>query len=577
MGEEIKISQEQIEQIINSVNSHTSESLNKLNSFESCFDNTGVLFKFSKLNRRIINLRKIAVLGAEGGTVFDYFIDKGIKKVNLYSANYVYDLATLVEQGTVLNLEVNAYSNFSVQVPLTSTERIKTPYYINDINTIDNEELNTPFITIGVSHSKLKNSAKYTFTDLFNYSRMKQFLLDKVLDKINSTNNKQKIIIFAFPPVESIKNPDEYEEKLKLNKLLPEDKYKRHLDSHYKVGYTNESELKKISVSFSTKKEGSVHLVNDMSTEHLNCVGGYRLTTNQPLKSDKTIYTFGFSTCFGQWCCDEYTLQSVLQRELNTYFGEQENQYSVLNCANGGIPNYHRQWNSFDFHNPQDNDITIFVCRECGYELIYENYKDKFIFIRPHSEVGMFDRPHNYGDIYTNDIHHFTPTGYKVMGEYLAKRMIELGVFEEKQDSNETQKQQTSIQNNTSVSGNPALTEYINSIKPNCPKIGSIVMNCNPFTLGHRYLIEESTKKVSQLIIFVVEEDKSFFPFKDRLELVKQGTKDLKNVTVVPSGGFIISQQTFGAYFEKGSIQEQKIDPTNDVTIFAEQIAPKLA
>jgi [citrate (pro-3S)-lyase] ligase len=57
---------------------------------------------------------------------------------------------------------------------------------------------------------------------------------------------------------------------------------------------------------------------------------------------------------------------------------------------------------------------------------------------------------------------------------------------------------------------------------------------------------------------------------------VRKGVADLSNVTVVPSGGFIISQQTFGAYFEKGSNKEQKIDPSNDVEIFARHIAPAL-
>ena len=54
-------------------------------------------------------------------------------------------------------------------------------------------------------------------------------------------------------------------------------------------------------------------------------------------------------------------------------------------------------------------------------------------------------------------------------------------------------------------------------------KIGAIVMNCNPFTLGHKYLIKESLKKVDYLYIFVVEEDKSIFPFKDKiLSVIKE-------------------------------------------------------
>ncbi len=101
-------------------------------------------------------------------------------------------------------------------------------------------------------------------------------------------------------------------------------------------------------------------------------------------------------------------------------------------------------------------------------------------------------------------------------------------------------------------------------------------MNCNPFTLGHRYLIEYAAKKVDKLYVFVVEENKSFFPFKDRFELVKNGTEDLQNVVVIPSGQFIISSLTFQQYFEKGENQDVTVDASDDLEIFAKQIAPSL-
>ena len=70
---------------------------------------------------------------------------------------------------------------------------------------------------------------------------------------------------------------------------------------------------------------------------------------------------------------------------------------------------------------------------------------------------------------------------------------------------------------------------------------GAIVMNCNPFTNGHRYLIDYARKKVDTLIVFVLQEERSFFSFQDRIKLVKEGTRDFDNVYVVPSGSFIIS------------------------------------
>lgn len=105
---------------------------------------------------------------------------------------------------------------------------------------------------------------------------------------------------------------------------------------------------------------------------------------------------------------------------------------------------------------------------------------------------------------------------------------------------------------------------------------GAIVMNCNPFTKGHRYLIETAAKQVDRLYIFVVEEDKSFFLFKDRFEMVVKGTEDIENVVVVPSGKFIISSYTFPEYFMKDYVKEKNFDVSMDVETFCRYIAPPL-
>lgn len=83
----------------------------------------------------------------------------------------------------------------------------------------------------------------------------------------------------------------------------------------------------------------------------------------------------------------------------------------------------------------------------------------------------------------------------------------------------------------------------------------ALVMNCNPFTLGHAYLIEEASKENKEVLVFIVEEDQSLFPFETRYELVRKGVAHLKNVKVLPSGEYIISLATFPSYFlkEKGA------------------------
>ncbi|MDR3600567.1 MAG: [citrate (pro-3S)-lyase] ligase [Desulfosporosinus sp.] len=96
----------------------------------------------------------------------------------------------------------------------------------------------------------------------------------------------------------------------------------------------------------------------------------------------------------------------------------------------------------------------------------------------------------------------------------------------------------------------------------------SLVMNCNPFTLGHRYLIEEASKTNHEVLVFIVEEDRSVFPFKARYELVLKGVSDLKNVKVVPGGEYLISTATFPAYFLKEEGQWMKAYVELDSSIF---------
>lgn len=103
---------------------------------------------------------------------------------------------------------------------------------------------------------------------------------------------------------------------------------------------------------------------------------------------------------------------------------------------------------------------------------------------------------------------------------------------------------------------------------------GAIVMNCNPFTEGHRYLIEQAASKVNTLYLFVVEEDRSYFSFNDRYEMVKRGVQDIDNIVVLPSGNAILSMRTLPAYFTKEEKQEEKIDASYDLKLFALGIAP---
>lgn len=105
--------------------------------------------------------------------------------------------------------------------------------------------------------------------------------------------------------------------------------------------------------------------------------------------------------------------------------------------------------------------------------------------------------------------------------------------------------------------------------------VGAAVMNCNPFTKGHRYLIEQAAAECDWLYVFVLSEDKSQFSAADRMELVKLGTADLKNVTVLPTGPYLISNATFPTYFLKEGADVSAIHCTLDVELFLKHFVPR--
>ncbi len=127
--------------------------------------------------------------------------------------------------------------------------------------------------------------------------------------------------------------------------------------------------------------------------------------------------------------------------------------------------------------------------------------------------------------------------------------------------------------------GLPDISDYQKNLKKSFVDgkvISSIVMNCNPFTLGHLYLIEKTSKESDIVHIFIVEEDKSTFPSDIRLHLVKEGTKHLKNVYIHKGGDYIISSATFPSYFIKDADALVASHALIDIDLFGKYIAPSL-
>lgn len=123
------------------------------------------------------------------------------------------------------------------------------------------------------------------------------------------------------------------------------------------------------------------------------------------------------------------------------------------------------------------------------------------------------------------------------------------------------------------------LDDFLNGLErpaENDGSVGCIVANCNPFTLGHRYLIETAAGMCSTLHVFILSENRSRFDAEDRLKLAKAGCADLPNVIFHPTGPYLISSATFPAYFLRDRIRADMAHSELDVRLFGERFVPAL-
>jgi len=82
-------------------------------------------------------------------------------------------------------------------------------------------------------------------------------------------------------------------------------------------------------------------------------------------------------------------------------------------------------------------------------------------------------------------------------------------------------------------------------------KIAAVVMNANPFTLGHRHLLEQAAKENDVVHLFLLSEESGPIPFRVRKQLVEAGIRDLPNVVLQETHSYLISSATFPSYFLK--------------------------
>lgn len=310
----------------------------------------------------------------------------------------------------------------------------------------------------------------------------------------------------------------------------------------------------------------------DCTSKLINIQNGIRKTCHQPEKYAGTVFFLGLCTMYGAKVEDSMTIPSIIQKIIN----ESGRKYRTVNLGIGTSENYVRLKKSLNFGK---EDIFVLF-----FPFITEEIK-KYV---PVIEVGETFNQIRAGEFcnkecFMDTVLHCADNGNLIYSDIIYNELKKYlnykdGVCLKANNIYDIfKKDETDLDVFYDWDIYKAELQQIKKIMKNDDKAGCIVMNCNPFTLGHRYLIEYALKKVKYLYVFMVEEDKSYFSFADRCRMVKAGIGDLENVSVIRSGKCVVSAETFPAYFEKENVERgAPVSVSEDLRIFAQYIAAVL-
>lgn len=322
--------------------------------------------------------------------------------------------------------------------------------------------------------------------------------------------------------------------------------------------YTEEYVHSITHLRFSVESKSGCGRLKDTNTQFYHVMNGERYTVGQPEKYKKTVYFVGPCFIYGHYVEDKNTIESILQKRID----DEQYNIKVVNC---GSPSYTGSF-YVDLMRARLSEIPL---KKGDIVIVYVG--DKFFHgIKEIDLMSILERSGINADWMIDKPQHCNHKLNELYAEAIYDKLKP--VFDEMINV-----QDEIIDNNADFIKEIYIDRYFKDIDiSKYEKVGSIVMNCNPFTNGHRYLIEQVLQKVDFLIIFVVEEDKSVFSFAERFAMVHEGVADLDNVMVVPSGPFILARTTFPEYFIKAEDEDLVENVENDISLFAEQIAPHL-
>ncbi len=439
---------------------------------------------------------------------------------------------------------------------------------INELPVItDNREL------LGVIRKKKENYLRNGQRDSLKYSRNGgvRYVKGEIGRFIHMA--RARVILYTYSNMNIVRHLNAKKRRRFLDrgnrkdvhlwKGLTEEEWKAFWQTEYCEGLVQEFQKERAEQTPILEK--GVPYYSDQQGKYFHFKDGYRVTAGNPIGMNRRIIMFGPCIVAGAYCKDQQTIEAYLQNHL---IRDDYMEWGVFNC---GAYSPEQCYGHLFIQELAEDDIVVILCEE---QWMPDKYLDQLVFqgdLTP-DFLGIPNLEDYFVDVPSHCNH--------IVNQHLAERIYMDIRKTQLLDMPKTMGILASLQDyyinwdvRTYFAG--YFKQYGLHREPDNVRTGAVVMNCNPFTKGHRYLVEQALGMVDKLYLFVVEEDKSYFRFEDRFHMVKAGVADLENVHVVPSGKYVISKDTFAQYFEKECVQTvESMD--YDLYIFGEIVAADL-
>jgi len=315
----------------------------------------------------------------------------------------------------------------------------------------------------------------------------------------------------------------------------------------------------------------------------VNVVGGYRHTIDQPDYYERVIHVVGNSGVYGYGCEDRHTLPSQLQRIVNRRASDFGGPIAVFNRGARGTAHHAAIDTAMALRGRPGDAVVLQGVQAATIDRLRTLGVDDRHLLRPD-----FGPSAETGPMFI-DSGHVNHRGQRRIAQQVASALLRLRGARRPLPAVDPA-QRTLAESALAMArqrcrslpdvlaSDDALPRWIEGLRPlrREGSNGAVVLTANPFTRGHLHLVEYAARRVDRLYVFVVEEDRFQFDFPSREKMVRDGTRHLDNVCVLPSGRFVMSALSCPAYFDKESQPDAPVDACAELTLFACHVAPAL-